>query len=239
MNSGTVYTDRSNSDIEEGSSSGLRFLASSMRYMHTGTQSSAGPLTPVSDGERLSMDRFSPWAGRDNRVEHHPLIRRKASLENYIPHPSPADVEVLLKTYWSSIHPVKSLQLHYFAPPAHTIFIVLIIVLHWYSFNCDENCLQHWPILYKPTFDAISLFRINSEVPLALLYAMYCLSARLAPTATLNAEAAELFRHVAENELQSEGAFKSDITTCTTLFLLSLYYHGEGDQRQAWVHCGM
>ena len=28
------------------------------------------------------------------------------------------------------------------------------------------------------------------------------------------------------------------VNTCTALFLLSLYYHGEGNQRQAWVHSG-
>lgn len=31
----------------------------------------------------------------------------------------------------------------------------------------------------------------------------------------------------------------SAVNTCTALFLLSLYYHGEGNQRQAWVHCGV
>lgn len=69
---------------------------------------------------------------------------------------------------------------------------------------------QHWPILYKPAFDAVSIFRIYEEVPLALLYAMYALSARLAPTPGLGAAIAESFRHVAEEELQTEGAFRSD-----------------------------
>lgn len=56
----------------------------------------------------------------------------------------------------------------------------------------------------------MSIFRIYEEVPLALLYAMYALSARLAPTPGLGAAIAESFRHVAEDELQTEGAFRSD-----------------------------
>ncbi|KAL5528387.1 hypothetical protein ACEPAF_7523 [Sanghuangporus sanghuang] len=191
------HDDHGPSDMDEGSSSGMAFLATSMRYMHTG----GGPLTPVSDNERITMEKYSPWALRDH-VERHPLVRRKPNRETYIPHPSPEDIEILLKTYWASIHP-------------------------------------HWPILYKPAFDAVSIFRIYDEVPLALLYAMYALAARLSPTPVLGVTIAETFRRVAEDELQSEGAFRSDINTCTALFLLSLYYHGEGNQRQAWVHSGV
>lgn len=73
--------------------------------MHTG----GGPLTPVSDNERLPMERYSPWALRDH-VERHPLVRRKSTTAIYIPQPSPEDIEILLKTYWSAIHPVS---LHY------------------------------------------------------------------------------------------------------------------------------
>ncbi|EJD03028.1 uncharacterized protein FOMMEDRAFT_168112 [Fomitiporia mediterranea MF3/22] len=189
--------DHAHSDMDEGSSSGMAFLATSMRYMHTG----GGPLTPVSDNERISMEKYSPWALRDH-VERHPLVRRKSTATTYIPQPSPEDIEILLKTYWASIHP-------------------------------------HWPILYKPAFDAVSIFKIYEEVPLALLYAMYALSARLTPTPALGVPIAETFRKVAEDELQSDGAFRSDINTCTALFLLSLYNHGEGNQRQAWVHCGV
>lgn len=108
-------------------------------------------------------------------------------------------------------------------------------------------------MLYKPSFDDISIFKISEEVPLALLYAMYALAARLVPPDTLNIPP-ETFLRVAEEELRSEGPFRSDsmcfyiiifhcthhaiVNTCTALFLLSLYYHGEGDQKQAWVHCG-
>lgn len=87
--------------MDEGSSSGMAFLATSMRYMHT----SGGPLTPVSDNERITMEKYSPWALRDH-VERHPLVRRRSNTETYIPQPSPEDIEILLKTYWASIHPV-------------------------------------------------------------------------------------------------------------------------------------
>ena len=31
---------------------------------------------------------------------------------------------------------------------------------------------------------------------------------------------------------------RAPVNTCTALFLLSLYYHGEGKQRQAWIRSG-
>lgn len=81
----------------------MAFLATSMRYMHTG----AGPLTPVSDSDRIPLEKYSPWALRDS-LERHPLVRRKPAATTYIPQPSPEDIEILLKTYWSSIHPVMN-----------------------------------------------------------------------------------------------------------------------------------
>ncbi|KAH8119301.1 fungal-specific transcription factor domain-containing protein [Phellopilus nigrolimitatus] len=190
--------DPTNSDIDEGSSSGMAFLATSMRYMHTGTS----PLSPISDSERPGVEKYNPWALRNDRLERHSLIRRRSATSANATQPSPAEVEHLLKIYWSSIHP-------------------------------------HWPILYKPAFDAVSIFSIYEEVPLALLYALFSLSARLASTTVLDAQMAEVFRSTAEEKLLSEGVFRSNIDTCTALFLLSLYYHGEGNQRQAWVHCSV
>lgn len=191
--------------------------------MHTDARGGSGPLTPVSDGERLPLEKYSPWAVHNNRLEQHPLQRRRSSATavNAHIHPSPAEVEILLKTYWTSIHPVSHQSLSKDRQLTHNNFK-----------------FQHWPILYKPFFDAISIFHIYDSVPLALLYAIYCLSSRLTPTPELNAQVAETYRRQAEEELTAEGAFRSDINSCTTLFLLSLYYQGEGNQRQAWVTCG-
>lgn len=74
-------------------------------------------------------------------------------------------------------------------------------------------------------------------MPHSLLYAIYALAARLVPE-RLSDQAAEAYRRIAEAELQAEGPFKSHINKCEALFLLSLYYHGEGNQRQAWVLSG-
>lgn len=83
----------------------MAFLATSMRYMHTGS-----PLTPVSDNERLPMEKYSPWALRnDDRVDRHPFRRRPHANTSYYPQPSPVEIEVLLKTYWTAIHPVTFL----------------------------------------------------------------------------------------------------------------------------------
>lgn len=74
-----------------------------MRYMHTGS-----PLTPVSDSERLPLEKYNPWALRhDERVERHPLRRRHHTTPTHLPQPDPVQIEVLLKTYWTAIHPVR------------------------------------------------------------------------------------------------------------------------------------
>ena len=98
--------DHAHSDIDEGSSSGIAFLATSMRYMHTGTSS----LSPVSEDERLAMEKFSPWALRD-AAEGTSRIHRKPASSSTITHPNPQDTEALLKIYWSSIHPVRLLKM--------------------------------------------------------------------------------------------------------------------------------
>lgn len=45
---------------------------------------------------------------------------------------------------------------------------------------------------------------------MALLYAMYSLSARLNPTPSLGVAYAERFRTIAEQELQADGMYRSD-----------------------------
>lgn len=51
-------------------------------------------------------------------------------------------------------------------------------------------------------------------MPVALLYAMYSLSARLNPTPTLGIASAEHFRTIAEQELQADGMYRSDSRSC-------------------------
>lgn len=95
-----------NSEADEGSSSGMAFLASSMSYMQTGS-----PLTPISDTEHLPVEKYSPWAlmRTGDRLDRRPLRRYSQNNNNvYIPHPQPREIEILLKTYWSAIHPVRS-----------------------------------------------------------------------------------------------------------------------------------
>lgn len=102
---------------------------------------------------------------------------------------------------------------------------------------------QHWPILFKPFFDSLSIFNLAKHVPRALLFAVYALAARLVPSdgsphAADNAALVSMaYFRIAHEEVLKDGLC-SDINTCTTLFLLSLHYHGEGNQRQAWVLCG-
>lgn len=110
--SGLTRSDHSQSEVDEGSSSGMAFLASSLRYMHTGNSGSgtggggAGPLTPVSDSDRLG-EKYSPWAFRDEGSDRVEPVDRSKKIMPY--RPPPEDTEILLKTYWSSIHPVSPL----------------------------------------------------------------------------------------------------------------------------------
>ena len=70
--------------------------------------------------------------------------------------------------------------------------------------------IKHWPILYKPILESVSIFNVSDEVHAGLLYSMYALAARLNPSPTLGYEAAERFRRIAEDEVQSEGNYRSD-----------------------------
>ena len=70
--------------------------------------------------------------------------------------------------------------------------------------------VKHWPIVNKPTLKSVPVFNVNDEVPAGLLYSMYALAARLNPSPTLGYEAAERFRRIAEEEVQSEGNYRSD-----------------------------
>ena len=56
----------------------------------------------------------------------------------------------------------------------------------------------------------VSSFNVNDEVHAGLLYAMYALAARLNPAPTLGLQAAERFRRIAEDAVQSEGNYRSD-----------------------------
>ena len=53
------------------------------------------------------------------------------------------------------------------------------------------------------------IFKVFEEVPLALLYAMFALAARLAPTNGYPMQPSS-YLQVAEDELRSEGPFRSD-----------------------------
>lgn len=83
-----------------------------------------------------------------------------------------------------------------------------------------------------------------AHVPRGLLFAIYALAARLAPNEGTSVEVEKAaftsmaYFHVAQDEVL-QGRLQSDLNTCMTLFLLSLHYHGEGNQRQAWVLCGV
>lgn len=93
----------------------MAFLASSMRIMNTSVAGAGsvgrgrvvgpagprgGPLTPVSDNERM-IEKFTPWAFKDDGTDRVPSARHR-----HIYQPPPEDVEILLRTYWTSIHPV-------------------------------------------------------------------------------------------------------------------------------------
>lgn len=66
-----------------------------------------GPLTPVSDNDRAPMKKYSPWGFTEEHSDDKaPVARSQNSL---LYKPPPKDIEILLKTYWSSIHPVSSL----------------------------------------------------------------------------------------------------------------------------------
>ena len=86
--------------------------------MHTGNSASAAggpsslggggggvPISPVSDNERV-MEKYSPWAFRDEGSDRLPTHTRSQISPLY--RPPPKDVEILLKTYWTSIHPVSN-----------------------------------------------------------------------------------------------------------------------------------
>ena len=86
-------------------------------------------------------------------------------------------------------------------------------------------------------FDNISLFRIAEEIPRSLLYAIYALASHLTPLASVDPNISDHFFEVALDAVLADK-LRSDIDTCTALFLMSLHYHGQGNQRQAWVVCG-
>lgn len=94
-----IRTDHSNSDQGEGSSSGMAFLAN-MRNIHSPI---GAPMTPVSDSERLAMAKYCPWPRGELGSDG---MRRQSYSDHLASDPMPAQVEVLMKTYWSSIHPV-------------------------------------------------------------------------------------------------------------------------------------
>jgi hypothetical protein len=98
-----MIVEHSNSDQGEGSSSGMAFLAN-MRTIHSPV---GAPLTPVSDSERLAMQKYSPWPRGENFAEGAQRQHQERRNEDEFSDPAPADVEILLKTYWTSIHPVS------------------------------------------------------------------------------------------------------------------------------------
>ena len=62
------------------------------------------PISPISDNER-TVEKYSPWAFRDEGADRGPIMARSPVRPLY--QPTPKDVELLLKTYWTSIHPVR------------------------------------------------------------------------------------------------------------------------------------
>lgn len=97
--------DRSTTNVDEGSSSGLAFLATSIRDLQSGSPTTSDPLD-LSPTE----SKYSPWAVSDNVKSFNERCRGAPVQTHRMRGPAPAEIELLLKTYWTSIHPVRGIS---------------------------------------------------------------------------------------------------------------------------------
>lgn len=89
--------------LEEGTSSGLAFLSTSVRRAQK--EMDASPI----NGRSPAAARYDSWFHEIANGERHKRQgagSRIKEMITYVPDPEASKVEFLLKTYWSSIHPV-------------------------------------------------------------------------------------------------------------------------------------